>query len=177
MPVSRLKQAGDTIIEVLIAMTAVSMVLGAAFVTVNRSVITGRQAQEHVEALKLAESQIEGLKKFAYLEDTTNANYIFGTIPVPLPFCISIDTSTSPATFILRQFTAPIAANARNDNFQTATTPYPPDCVKGFYRISVTPALASDTTHTFTIRVRWDAASGRGRDEVKLLYRIHPGQE
>jgi prepilin-type N-terminal cleavage/methylation domain-containing protein len=49
-------QAGDTIIEVMLAMSIIGIVLGAAFGIANRSVSVGQDAQERTEALKLAET-------------------------------------------------------------------------------------------------------------------------
>jgi len=60
-----ISQTGDTIVEVLIAITIVSMVLGGAFVSSNRSLKSTRQAHEHAVALKLAESQLEQIKNVA----------------------------------------------------------------------------------------------------------------
>ena len=74
------KQAGDTIIEVLIAMSVVGLVLAGAFGITNRAVLTGRAAQERTDALKIAESQLELLK--VYAKDSTFNGGLFST------FCI-----------------------------------------------------------------------------------------
>lgn len=58
----RLKQAGDTIIEVMFALVIISSVIGGAYVSANRSTNANRQAQERGEALKLVEQQLERLK-------------------------------------------------------------------------------------------------------------------
>lgn len=58
------KQAGDTIVEVLIAIAVVSLVLGGAYAIASRSLANSRQAQEHGEALQLANAQIELLSKY-----------------------------------------------------------------------------------------------------------------
>jgi prepilin-type N-terminal cleavage/methylation domain-containing protein len=58
----KLKQRGDTMIEVLLAMAVVGLSLGIAYGIANRAIATGRNAQERTEATKLAESQIEVLK-------------------------------------------------------------------------------------------------------------------
>lgn len=53
---------GDTIVEVLIAIAIISLVLAGAYVSANRSAKATRTAQEHGEALKAAESQVELIK-------------------------------------------------------------------------------------------------------------------
>jgi prepilin-type N-terminal cleavage/methylation domain-containing protein len=73
---------GDTMVEVLIAIAVVTLILGGAYVTTNRSLQATRAAQERSIALKLAESQIERLKNKA----TTEPSAVFGVIE---PFCIS----------------------------------------------------------------------------------------
>lgn len=56
------RQAGDTIVEVLIAMAVASLILGGAYTVTNRSLANARQAQEQTEALKLIQGQVERLK-------------------------------------------------------------------------------------------------------------------
>lgn len=52
-------QNGDTLVEVLIAITVVSMVLVAAYVTTSRNLGTLQDTQEHSQALQLAQTQLE----------------------------------------------------------------------------------------------------------------------
>jgi prepilin-type N-terminal cleavage/methylation domain-containing protein len=54
-------QRGDTLVEVLIAITVVSMVLVTAYATTTRNVDSMQDTQEHSEALQLAQTQIEYL--------------------------------------------------------------------------------------------------------------------
>lgn len=67
MSVGRLSknQFGDTIVEVLIAIAIISAVLGSAYAITNRNVENSQQAQEHSQALKVAESQLEQLRSYA----------------------------------------------------------------------------------------------------------------
>jgi Tfp pilus assembly protein PilV len=58
-----LQQAGDTIVEVLVAVAVVSAVLAGAYATTNRNVLTIQDTQEHAQALQLVQSQIEFLRK------------------------------------------------------------------------------------------------------------------
>jgi Tfp pilus assembly protein PilV len=66
-----LNQIGDTIIEVMIAILVLSLTIGGAYGIANRSLKSARQAQEHGEALKLAESQLENVKAQAIKPGTT----------------------------------------------------------------------------------------------------------
>lgn len=73
----RLNQAGDTIVEVLIAIAVISSVLGTAYAVVNSATKTSQQSQEHSRALAIAESQIERIKVNEDAQDEQN------------PFCFS----------------------------------------------------------------------------------------
>lgn len=55
-------QAGDTIVEVLIAIAVVGAVLGSSFAVINHMLNNAQQAKEHEEALELLEGQVEMLK-------------------------------------------------------------------------------------------------------------------
>lgn len=83
----QVRQRGDTIIEVLIAMTVIGLVLGSSFAIANRATLTGRAAQERTEALKFAESQLELLK--VYAKDGTFNGGLFSS------FCIDEATTSA----------------------------------------------------------------------------------
>src|SRR5438874_2693031 len=57
-----INQTGDTIVEVLVATAVISFVIGTSFSLVSRNLKVTRGAQEHTEALKLAENQLEYLR-------------------------------------------------------------------------------------------------------------------
>jgi prepilin-type N-terminal cleavage/methylation domain-containing protein len=146
MFVNSLRQRGDTLVEVLIAIAVVSLVLGGAYVTTNRSLQATRSAQERAIALKLAESQIEQIKS------------LMGSSPAvitgaPSPFCIAAATG------------APVAAsNAAcgvdpNGNQNSA---------EPIYHISV--SLAGND---FTLTEWWYDNSGQTTDQIVLRYRVY----
>src|SRR5688572_7799333 len=58
----KLRDSGDTIVEVMFAIAIVSSVLGVSYTTVSRATNNARQAQERGVATKLLESQVERLK-------------------------------------------------------------------------------------------------------------------
>lgn len=57
----RRSERGDTIVEVMIAITVVSMILVAAYVTTTHNVNGLQDTQEHSQALQLAQAQLEFL--------------------------------------------------------------------------------------------------------------------
>src|SRR5665213_964934 len=56
------KQNGDTIIEVLVALTLLTFVLVGAYYTASLSFRNDRDAQEHAEAINVAQTQAEELR-------------------------------------------------------------------------------------------------------------------
>lgn len=147
----RLSQAGDTIVEVLIALTVVTSILGGAYITSNRSLNNNRQAQERGEALKIAESQLERLKSSV----SSGNNAVF---TASNSFCLDAANTLQSAT---------IPADQLNnfDAYQTACT------VQGGGPIYYT-AVTRSGADTFTVTIRWDRAGGNGRDNISLIYRL-----
>lgn len=144
------RQRGDTIVEVLIAIAVVSLILGGAYVTTNRSLQATRAAEERGNALKLAESQVEQLKGLA----KSNPEAIFGSA-TPLPFCISPNTGQ------------PVAASNADCRLGASGTP---TSTQPVFNLSVN--RASDG-NTFTVTNQWADVSGRITDNVRLIYRVY----
>ena len=140
------RQRGDTIVEVLIAVTVVSMVLGGAYVTTNKSLLATRAAQEQSSALKLTESQLEQLKALA----VTAPNALFTTAGT---FCVYNQTQMPPSTD--PKCTQDAAGN------QATGDPK--------YSIAVTRANTND----FTVKTTWIDVSGKHNDQLSLKYRIY----
>lgn len=81
-------QGGDTIVEVLLAIAIASSVLGIAFATSSRNLRATRDVQEHAEATRLIQGQIEALRHTYYanpssIPDTTNPFCMNGSTVVP----------------------------------------------------------------------------------------------
>ena len=140
-----LHERGDTVVEVLISIAVISLVLGGAFVTSNRSLQGTRDAEERSNALKMAETQIEQIKAMA------------GTNPVALfdhgisSFCLSGTTAyaSSSATCLV-------------DSTGTPTTAQPA------YRVAVTRS-----GDTFTVTSSWIKVGSDQQNKVTLMYRAH----
>ena len=142
------QQCGDTIIEVLIAMSVVGLVLGAAFGIANRAALTGRAAQERTDALKVAESQLELLK--VYAKDATFNGGLFSS------FCID-QAATS----------AGIAAVDSNDT--TICKGVNGQGGVGIYKITIT-----QTTGTYEVKIAWDEINSSASVDatLTLYYRL-----
>lgn len=157
----RLGDIGDTIVEVLIALTVISLVLGGAYVSANRSLNNSRQAQERGEALKIVQSQVERLKFVASGSDDT----IF---IIPNTFCFDSNNTIHTATNPARVTNPPVD----QDNFSLYTSP---NC-KGqglgqLFNISI--ERNTTNPNQFTAFARWDRVGGVGKEEVKLVYRVY----
>jgi prepilin-type N-terminal cleavage/methylation domain-containing protein len=144
-------QRGDTIVEVLIAIAVVSLVLGGAYVTTNRSLQATRSAQERSIALKLAESQVERLKGII----TSSPAQIFGG-SAPASFCISL------AGAVVSTVTAPANAACNVNNTGVATTKEP------VFHLAVVR-----NANTFKVTETWYDVSGKNTDKLVVSYRVY----
>lgn len=139
----RLTSRGDTIIEVMIVLTVLSLALSISYATASRSLTNARQAQENTEATTIAQSQIERLRHNFKVTDTLSTQYIY-RVPSTQTFCINPSGDVK------------LIPNA--------------ECKIGeLYNVST----SYDGGSTFTVTVIWDDLSGNGQSSVKLSYRLH----
>jgi type II secretory pathway pseudopilin PulG len=80
---------GDTIVEVLIAISVIGFVLMQSFSLTSRNVNSGQDTQEREQAAKVVEGQIETLRTAA----ATDADLIFGSAAGDR-FCLYLDGGT-----------------------------------------------------------------------------------
>jgi type II secretory pathway pseudopilin PulG len=158
MSLSKLKGAGDTIVEVLIALAVLSAVLGGAYLSANRSLASNRDSQERGEALKLAEGQIEQLKSLA---KTTPSVLSTGGV-----FCIDSANSIKTNDGMVSD---PFPSL---DGDTLATPNYNLGCIQKPSGVSYYMSI-SGSSNLFTIRSRWNRINGGGNNEVKLTYRLY----
>ncbi len=162
--------AGDTIIEVMIALAIIGLVISMSYATTQRSLKTGQAAQERIEALKVAESQVETLKAMRTLTTVPN---IFTTSPLD-SFCVD------PATATLTTQSS-IAPGVTTLNTGVGPNLFNASCQKGFdgrYYASITRVTTPgpNPASTFTVRVLWSGIitnSGISIQELNLVYRLH----
>lgn len=160
---------GDTIVEVLLAITALSLVLSGAYVLANRSTLSFRQAQERGESQKIAQSQLELLKKYLTVPDpehgVPNDGEVFCLVNVPSddPDETRVDVVKFPI-----DKTPPVDAQAETfDAF--ASTPTNTCRIGTFYHNYI--VREGDI---FTVHTRWASARGAGIEEATMVHRIYP---
>lgn len=141
-------QRGDTIVEVLISIAVVSLILGGAYVTTNRSLQNTRATEERGNGLKLVESQIEQLKGLV----ASNPDAVFGA-GTPASFCIASGTVSSS--------TAAACKVDSSGNAPSATT-------QPVYSLSIVRS-----TNTFTVRNQWESSRGTTTEQVTMTYRVY----
>lgn len=145
----KLKEQGDTIVEVLIAIAVVSLVLGGAYVTTNRSLLATRSAQERSIALKLAESQLERLKA----KIATTPQQIFGPT-APTTFCIS-NTNT-----VINAVTTPNSCGLNSAGAVSSVQPV--------FNIRIVRV-----NNQFNLTETWDSVNGKTTDKLQMKYRLY----
>ncbi|HVS58352.1 MAG TPA: hypothetical protein VHD60_01285 [Candidatus Saccharimonadales bacterium] len=146
--------AGDTIVEVLISLSVLASALGVSYGIANRALNSSRDAQEHTQAVMIAQAQLE----FARQTMVSSNGHAFSGGHL---FCF--DSSGAVVTFTTISSLPPLD----EDNFSH----YPPACanINSLYNASVNYNSDNDN---FSATVRWYRLGG-GRDQVLLIYRIH----
>jgi prepilin-type N-terminal cleavage/methylation domain-containing protein len=151
----KLHQRGDTIVEVLIAITIVSLILGGAYVTSHNSLDATLDAQEHDNALQLAQAQIELLRS-----DATTGNSIFSTPVGPSAFfCIQSD-----GTLETTQSACTVNGIGTTSGSNNGPVIY---FVRFIERTGSAPG-----PYTFTIQTSWPGLENK-TDDVQLIYRVY----
>lgn len=160
------RQAGDTIVEVMIVLAILGSAIGISYTTASRSLLNARQAQENAEATKIAQSQIESLYTPSKITDpASTAQYLYVN---GRTFCMSKNAGNVVTGF-------PAFGGEQRD---IPDANYPDDdttdksCVKGRYHYSIRYNQADNDQ--FTVVVVWADVLGEGNDTVTMHYRIHP---
>jgi type II secretory pathway pseudopilin PulG len=172
------QMAGDTIIEVLISIAIASFVVAGAYAMVNRSLRDTQQAQEHSEALQIADTQVEQLNHYIH---NTSASVLSTTIysntSTKTYYCFN--PALSPPK--LEKLTAISSLPDSNTGHYDDLTVPGEDCNKTGsvgYRVAFEADPGTDpVSHiddTYRVYVNWPSINGARDDQVKLVYRTAP---
>ncbi|MBI1856817.1 prepilin-type N-terminal cleavage/methylation domain-containing protein [Candidatus Saccharibacteria bacterium] len=174
----KLAMRGDTIVEVLIAITIIGIVLSGAYVAVNSSLNASQDSLERSSGTKLAESQLERLKSVSDDEITAA---IFDTSKHRV-FCM--DTSNTRQDFTTK---AVGDAMPPPDSDILSSPPggdYPASCIidnandeynAGSRGIQYYVSIERDETdhHKWIARARWQGTGIKGVQEASVAYRVY----
>lgn len=154
------REAGDTIVEVLIAIAVISSVLAITYSIMSRNLAMMRDNQERTEAAKLAQGQLEALRA-RWATETGRDDLL---AQAGTGFCIDTNGMGLPG----------LSGGAPNNDLSTDdfAEDYPAECVSNnIFHIGV--KLQSDglTTATYQVTVRWDALTG-SRGQVIYAYML-----
>lgn len=152
IPPSHHAERGDTIVEVLISIAVISLIIGGAYVTTNKSLLATRSSQERGNAVKLTESQLEELKGAVAKNPAT----IFGG-GVPSPFCVYNDLATGTL-----QAVASTDAKCKVNVAGNPTTTEPS------FQLAITRS-----GNDFTVKNSWIDVSGKTTDHMQIKYRVY----
>lgn len=155
-PGARRSQRGDTLVEVLISILVVSLILTGAYVATNQSTVGIRNSQEHAEALKLAQGQLEQLRA-----NSSSSQTIFAQA-AGSPFCMV----NGNAVLVSSQSDG---AKCKVDRSGAPTTDQPA------YEMSIVRRSCAITAgcNEFTIKASWDSVTGSGRANEQMVYRLY----
>lgn len=107
--INRVRQKGDTLVEVLFSIAIIGLFIGGAYAISNRNIRLGRQAREQTEALRFAEGQVEKIKHLISIRDTSITQAAPNNV-----FCIPVATKVNSPNASCTQglYTARITYNA-----------------------------------------------------------------
>lgn len=155
------RERGDTIIEVLIAIAVVSSVLGISYAIMNRNILTLRDNQERTEALRLAQGQIEALRA-QWDQGGSQRQQIIALNGGN--FCM---TPTGLVSFAFPSQSAVVTNQTLNPRASL-----PAGCLQGsnsLYSVFIIYDGATGLNETFSVYARWDSLIS-GVSQVRLVY-------
>ncbi|MEO7364577.1 MAG: prepilin-type N-terminal cleavage/methylation domain-containing protein [Candidatus Saccharimonadales bacterium] len=163
------RQAGDTIVEVLVVLAVLGLAISVSYATAHRSLQATRQAEENAQATAILQSQIETMRSYAGRTDDP-----YNIYQTSKAFCINANgqvvnnNGMSPSD---------VTSNVRN-GVTADYTKYDAACNQGglFYiTVGYIQSSGGNQVDIFTAKATWDDVRGEGQDTVTLVYRLHPG--
>jgi prepilin-type N-terminal cleavage/methylation domain-containing protein len=153
MGLRRRLQRGDTLVEVLICILIVSLILTGAYVTTNRSSLAVRDSQEHSEAMKLIQSQLEQIRQNA----STPAQEVFGGA-ASTDFCMAANAVVQASDAKCKQGSDGSPASGQL-----------------VYRLKIVRSncIVGANCRLFAVTATWDKIGGDGQAFEQISYRLH----
>lgn len=164
----RLKETGDTIVEVMVVLAVLGLAVSIAYATATKSLTEARQAQENSYASELVQEQIEALRDLGQIATPPATQNIYITSkfcivynPAPTNSYTVTTFSSSPPSFC----TMPFAPTSSAISVYYCGGTYP----------SSGNALCSGLSNdTFVVQANWPDVGSQGTDYITQEYRVHP---
>lgn len=160
------RQAGDTIVEVLIVVVVLGSILATAYAIASRSIQSTQRSQEHAYALKLAESQLETLNARIATDATVQGKGVNQGFCFDQQGNVVAIGGSSPTDTAAADNYANYGACKRDPN-DTVTNSCSGGGLCYYY------GLKRVSGNNFAATVRWDGVGGT-KDSVQLYYRVYP---
>lgn len=146
-------QSGDTIVEVLISVAICGFVLGGSYYVINHQLAQIENQQEHNQATKLVESQIEDLRAYTGPADLSQVG------------CFTISSGDSSIDAVLRsdQPQGVYKCIVKNDGTIAAANSEPA------FTLSLDP-ITQGASITYSVSANWVSVGG-GNSEVNAVFR------
>jgi len=161
---------GDTIIEVLFAMTVLALAFSISYATASSALTHAQNSQEHSLALGYMDYQLEALQYLSSQPGSLNTS-VFNTTKA---FCLKAVKPASPgASAVLASslFTLPTVFST-----SSAISSYPTMCqvqANGFsYFVAIQPD--SSVNNDFHVFVNWVGLGNLGTQSEELSYKVYP---
>lgn len=168
-------QSGETIVEVLIALSVLSLVLGIGYGSTAQSIRVSQDTQERVEASQLAKGMVETIKFLATRPEYENNNRLFPNGPANTNagqrnICVDINSSDllDPSSTVRIRPAAPASPVAAPGCYQGPDDRYYVWVDVQRTEGSGTPSSSSSSRYTYTVTVEWEGLSG---NQNQLAYR------
>lgn len=142
----RINFKGETIVEVLIAVSIAGAAIAAAYVSSSHSISMIKVAKEREDAVGVAKTQIE-------LIGASN-NRQGGLAPSGLPFCMHLDSNNNPV---------PISIN------DPSNICHPYDSTNYYEKFSVIITQVSSSAPNYVVDVKWTSFTGNP-SSVEMYY-------
>lgn len=144
------RNAGDTIVEVMVVLAVLGLAIGISYSTASRSLKNTRAAQDNAEATQLLQAQLETLR---YMAPTLAASPGYTGLNSGGPFCI--DTAAAQVTPDSSAIKHTTGCKGLGNN--------------GQYEVQIT---YSATDNSFELKALWDdVITSTKKDTVTFNYR------
>ncbi|MGH7156919.1 MAG: type IV pilus modification PilV family protein, partial [Candidatus Saccharimonadales bacterium] len=145
---NKLASRGDTIIEVMLAISIFALVLVVSLVSTNRSLHSGTDATNRDQALSLAQQQVEFIKNALGTDLQTLQSYV----SAPQTFCIN------PANGAVQDASA---SNNPCNQFGGSQ-----------YDLVITHTSGADNTTVFKVTTTWPSSVSNTTDSAYVYYKV-----